>query len=124
MRRPGRSALTDSAAALRHRPDANLAPGTSETTVSRQGAELFSDKIDAVASFARGLGVDVREAVPLRSTNNVVIHLRPSPVVAKIGVGRQSQLRLDLDVAVELAALGGPVIATAPGIPAIVHSCG
>jgi hypothetical protein len=91
--------------------------------MSRNAAAPFSKKVAEVVDFARALGIDVRDAVPLRSTNNVVIQLSPAPVVAKIGVSRRPQLRLELDVAVELNALGAPVAAPAPGIPSIVHSC-
>jgi hypothetical protein len=92
--------------------------------MSKNTVAPFSRKIAEVVAFARALGVDVREAVPLRSTNNVVVRLGPAPVVAKIGVSRRPQLRLELAVAVELTGLGAPVAAPASGIPSIVHSCG
>jgi hypothetical protein len=76
---------------------------------------------DAIA-LARECGVRVNTGLPLRSTNNVVLWLEPSMVVAKIGLGRRSNLRRELEVALELASLGAPVGEPAPEIPAIVHS--
>jgi hypothetical protein len=78
--------------------------------------------IEGAVQIARGFGLDVREAVALRSTNNLVIWLRPAPVVAKIGIGRNAMLPVELAVAREVSALGGPIVAPAPEIPAILHS--
>jgi aminoglycoside phosphotransferase (APT) family kinase protein len=83
--------------------------------------ESLAAVADAIA-LARECGVQVNAAVPLRSTNNLVLWLEPSRVVAKIGVGRRSNLRWELEVALELASLGAPAGEPAPQIPAIVHS--
>ncbi len=79
--------------------------------------------IAGAIDIARRCGLIVDAAVPLRSTNNLVVWLSPAPVVAKIGIGRHAQLRIELEVALELIARGGPVVAPAPAIPAIVHAC-
>lgn len=65
----------------------------------------------AAMEIARNHGLTVNEPVMLRSTNNVVAWLNPSPVVAKIGAGRISHLSRELAVALELTALGAPVAA-------------
>jgi hypothetical protein len=57
----------------------------------------------------------------LRSTNNVVAWLRPSMIVAKIGVGQPPGFQTDISVASELNALGAPVVPPAPECPAVVH---
>ncbi len=65
----------------------------------------------------------MRDAVLLRSTHNVVLWLRPADVVAKIGVGRNANLRLELEVVLQLAAQGAPVVCPAAHVPAAVHWC-
>jgi hypothetical protein len=37
--------------------------------------------IDTAVEVADGLGLRVREPLPLRSTNNIVARLRPAPIV-------------------------------------------
>ncbi len=78
--------------------------------------------VAAAVRVAESLGVRVGTPVHLRSTNNVVVWLRPSPVVAKIGVGRRPGFFLEVDVARELDALGAPIVPLAPGLPARVHA--
>jgi len=78
--------------------------------------------VDAAVRVAETFGLRVDEPVLLRSTNNVVAWLRPSMVVAKIGVGPQRDFDIDVSVASALGALGAPVVAPAPEFPAVVHS--
>ncbi len=80
--------------------------------------------VEAGVRIAETFGLRVEEPVLLRSTNNVVAWLRPSPVVAKIGVGHQRGFATEVLVAAELSALGGPVVPPAPEIPAAVHVLG
>jgi hypothetical protein len=80
--------------------------------VPTQAAE-HSDALAEAITIARSHGLTVREPVMLRSTNNVLAWLNPSPVVAKIGAGRASRLALELAVARELAALAAPSVAPA-----------
>jgi Ser/Thr protein kinase RdoA (MazF antagonist) len=86
------------------------------------------DQVDAAVGLARRYGVDVREPVLLRSTNNLVVHLAPAPVVAKVGRLTSDQgglaLRKELAVALHLAALGAPIAAPSPVLPAVVHEVG
>jgi Ser/Thr protein kinase RdoA (MazF antagonist) len=51
----------------------------------------------------------------------VVAWLRPSNVVAKAGAGRHPRLQIELEVALELAALSAPVVSPAAEVPAVVH---
>ncbi len=83
---------------------------------------ITSNAITRAVALARSFGLTVQGAVSLRSTNNVVVWLRPAPVVAKIGAGCNSRLALELEVALELQEHGGPVVAPAHDIPAVVHS--
>jgi Phosphotransferase enzyme family len=71
--------------------------------------------------IARDHGLTVNVPFMLRSTNNVVAWLDPSPVVAKIGAGRASHLSRELAVALELTALGAPVVAPSPVPPPTVY---
>ena len=77
--------------------------------------------IETTVELAVGFGLHVEEPVPLRSTNNILVWLRPSMVVAKVGVGHHRRLADELRVALELSRVGGPVVAPASEMPQIVH---
>jgi len=77
--------------------------------------------VEAAVRVAEKFGLRVEVPVLLRSTNNVVAWLRPSAVVAKVGVGQPRGLSTEVSVASELSALGAPVVPLAPEIPAAVH---
>ncbi len=62
--------------------------------------------------------------MPLRSTNNIVVWLRPIGVVAKVSPSSKSRLSIELLVARELAALGAPIATPATEMPVIVHQRG
>jgi len=62
-----------------------------------------------VADLVRSWGFDVRHPVSLRSTNNVVVWLSPSPVVAKIS-GEYDRAHRELAIVRELVALAAPVV--------------
>jgi hypothetical protein len=81
-------------------------------------------ELEAAIEVAAAFGVQVEEPVPLRSTNNVVVWLRPSEVVAKVGCGHHRRLADELQVALELSLLGGPVVPPASEVPQIVHRHG
>jgi hypothetical protein len=82
------------------------------------------DAISVAADIAREFGLRVERPVPLRSTNNAVAWLQPTEIVAKVGVGRNSRLHIELEVARNLVALGAPVVSPAPQLPDVVHSRG
>jgi len=67
------------------------------------------DLITAVANLLRDQGVKVGAPVDLRSTNNVVAWMCPSPVVAKIARDLDASTRA-LQLATLLAAVGAPVV--------------
>jgi hypothetical protein len=66
------------------------------------------DVITPVADLVRSFGFDVHEPVSLRSTNNAVVWLSPSPVVAKISEEHDKAGR-ELAVVRELVELAAPV---------------
>ena len=78
--------------------------------------------IGIALEIARAFGLEVDQPVALRSTNNIVVWLKPSPVVAKISAARLPRLHTELKVAQELCSLGAPSVAPAPEIPPLVHS--
>lgn len=82
------------------------------------------EAIQAAVKVAAAFGVQVKEPVPLRSTNNTVVWLRPAVIVAKVGVGHHGRLADELQVAMELTVVGGPVVPPASEIPQIVHRRG
>jgi Ser/Thr protein kinase RdoA (MazF antagonist) len=73
--------------------------------------------IDAAVAVAREHGLRVGEPVVLRDGLNVLVHLRPAPVVARVAgtIARvrpgDGWLRRELAVASSLAAAGAPVVA-------------
>lgn len=81
----------------------------------------------AVAAAAR-LGVGCDDPVVLADGANVVVHLSPSPVVAKVAASTPAVradagawLQRELDLVVFLAAAGAPVMTPSREIPATVH---
>jgi len=86
---------------------------------------------DAAASVAAGFGITGTEPVILADGANVIIHLSPSPVVAKVAASTTAVrpdaadwLARELDVAAFLAGEGAPVLAPSPEVPAAVHRAG
>ena len=67
------------------------------------------DVIIPVADLVRSCGFDVHQPVSLRSTNNVVVWLSPSPIVAKISK-EHARAGRELAVVRELVELGAPVV--------------
>lgn len=73
---------------------------------------------------ARDLNLDVQDPVILRATNNVVLWLRPTMLIARVHTGNRNRMELELEVASQLALLGAPVIAPTDALPRQVHSVG
>ena len=71
--------------------------------------------VASAVELARKLGVVVEGPVSLRSTNNLVTWLRPSPVVAKISVSHDGASQ-ELAIGRRLSQLGAPVVGPAEGI--------
>lgn len=79
----------------------------------------MSISVRAAVSVAADLGIHCTDPVVLHSGSNVVVHLRPSPVVARVASrtalirpGVEAWLRRDVEVARHVAAQG--VAATEP----------
>jgi hypothetical protein len=79
------------------------------------------EPVAAAATMAAKLDLAVEDPSPLRSTNNVVVWLRPTPVVAKIAVTGHNQLGFELRVAAALDAAGAPVVSPSSLVPPVVH---
>jgi Ser/Thr protein kinase RdoA (MazF antagonist) len=83
--------------------------------------------VDAAVAVARANGLRVADPVVLRDRLNVLVHLRPAPVVARVAgtIARvrpgDEWLRRELAVARSLAAAGAPVVAPSAELPAGPH---
>ena len=82
----------------------------------------------AAVSVAAGLGVACSEPVVLADGANVVVHLSPSPVVAKVAASTAAVradgaawLQRELDVALFLAGAGVPVMAPSSEVPPVAQ---
>jgi aminoglycoside phosphotransferase (APT) family kinase protein len=83
--------------------------------------------VAAAVAVARAHGLRVDEPVVLRDRLNVLVHLRPAPVVARVAGSiaavrpGEEWLRHELAVAGRLAAAGAPVVAPSAELPAGPH---
>jgi Ser/Thr protein kinase RdoA (MazF antagonist) len=87
-----------------------------------------ADAARAAVSAAAVLGVTGVEPAILADGANVIVHLAPSPLVAKVPAstaavrpGIDAWLSRELDLAVFLTAAGAPVMAPSAEVPAKVH---
>jgi Ser/Thr protein kinase RdoA (MazF antagonist) len=69
-----------------------------------------TDLVKTAQLVATTLGMQVDEPEFLRSTNNTVLWLRPSPVVAKIAPNGDNRLSWEHAIASSLYRCGGPVV--------------
>jgi len=76
--------------------------------------------VTPVVELARGLGLEVRDPVPLRSTNNLVIWLRPSSVVAKVSAV-DGGVAEEWAIARALSDRGAPIVAPLEGLGHRLH---
>jgi Ser/Thr protein kinase RdoA (MazF antagonist) len=86
---------------------------------------------DAAVRVAAGLGIAGAEPVILADGANVIVHLHPLPVVAKVAASTRAVrpdgaawLQRELDLAAFLASAGAPVLAPSPEVPAVAHRGG
>ena len=93
-------------------------------TVSPVAARAARSAVAAAAA----LGVACAEPAVLADGANVIVHLRPSPVVAKVAATTTevradpaAGLQRELDLAVYLTGAGAPVMAPSREVPATVH---
>ena len=91
-------------------------------------AFTVSAAVRAAINVAAGLGVTRVEPVVLADGANVIVHLTPSPVVAKVAASTTeirpdtaAWLQRELDVASFLAGAGIPVLEPSPEIPAATY---
>jgi hypothetical protein len=85
----------------------------------------------AAVAAAASLGVACTEPVILADGANVIVHLSPSPVVAKVAASTlairpddAAWLQRELDLALFLTRAGAPVVAPSREVPATVQHCG
>lgn len=84
--------------------------------------------LEAALSLARAHGLAVRSPVVLRDLSNLLVHLRPAPVVARVATstaaaraGALDWLVREVGVAGFLADRGGPVVAPTSELPPGPH---
>ncbi len=82
---------------------------------------------EAAVKVAASLGVRCTDPVVLADGANVIVHLSPAPVVAKVAASTTAVrhaaawLQRELDVTGFLAERGAPVVVPSPEVPATVH---
>ena len=79
---------------------------------------------DAAIAVASSFRLSGTEPVVLSDTNNLVLWLRPTPVVAKVATGHHRRLGLELAVAKHLRERGAPIVPPAGALPQEVHQLG
>ena len=84
--------------------------------------------VRAAVAVAARFGLAAEEPEVLADGANVVVHLRPAPVVAKVAAStravradNQDWLQRELDVSAFLAAECAPVVPPSPEVPATIH---
>ena len=89
---------------------------------------IAADAVRAAVAAATTLGVASAEPEVLADGANVIVHLRPSPVVAKVAastpavrVDAGAWLQRELDLALFLMQAGAPVMTPSREVPATVH---
>lgn len=82
----------------------------------------------AAVTVAARYGITATEPAVLADGANIVVHLRPAPVVAKIAASTlavrprvQDWRQRELDVSAFLTAVGAPVVPPSPELPATTH---
>ncbi len=84
--------------------------------------------VRAAVTVAARHGITATEPAVLADGANIVVHLRPAPVVAKVAASTPAVrrpvgdwLQRELDVSAFLAADGAPVVPPSPELPATTH---
>src|SRR6202050_3898963 len=84
--------------------------------------------VRAAVTVAARFGLIATEPAVLADGANIVVHLRPAPVVAKVAAStpavrrdNQDWLQRELDVSAFLVAEGAPVVPPSPELPATTH---
>jgi hypothetical protein len=88
---------------------------------------VLAAAVRAAVSVAAGLGVRCEEPVVLADGANVIVHLSPAPVVAKVAASTPAVrdvgewLHREIDIASFLGAAGIPAMAPSREVPPTVH---
>jgi Ser/Thr protein kinase RdoA (MazF antagonist) len=84
--------------------------------------------VRAAVAVAARFAIDSTEPVVLADGANIVVHLRPAPVVAKVAASTpevrprvRDWLQRELDVSAFLTAEGAPAVPPSPELPATTH---
>ena len=84
--------------------------------------------VRAAVAVAARFGLATKDPAVLADGANIVVHLRPAPIVAKVAAStpavrrdNQDWLQRELDVSAFLAADGAPVVPPSPELPATTH---
>jgi len=93
------------------------------------GTVTYTETLAAAAvKVAASLGVHATDPVILANGANVIVHLSPAPVVAKVAASTPAVrpdstawLQRELDVVRFLVGRGVPVMAPSPEVPPVVH---
>ena len=93
------------------------------------GTVTYTETLAAAAvKVAASLGVPATDPVILANGANVIVHLNPAPVVAKVAAStpavrpdNAAWLQRELDVVRFLAGRGVPVMTPSPEVPPVVH---
>ena len=80
-----------------------------------------SSEQEAAVKVARRLGLEVTSPVVLSDSNNLVLWLRPTPVVVKVATGHHQRLHLELSVTRHLLGQNAPAVGPAFDLPQMVH---
>jgi aminoglycoside phosphotransferase (APT) family kinase protein len=102
-------------------------PGGDDPRVTSPGPALSGRALRAAVEVAEAHGLRFSRPVVLRDLSNLLVHLRPAPVVARVstatGTMRPGEAWLAREVAVagHLAAAGAPVVAPSAELPPGPH---
>ena len=84
--------------------------------------------VRAAVTVAARFSLTAKDPTVLADGANIVVHLRPAPVVAKVAAStpavradNQDWLQRELDVSAFLTAEGAPVVPPSPELPATTH---
>ena len=85
--------------------------------------------LQAAIGISSAYGVKSNSPVLLKDSNNTIIHLSPSPVVAKVATSalrkqHVSNLEHELNVALHLAGSGAPIVPPSGELPPVVYRHG
>src|SRR5204862_7015324 len=90
----------------------------------RRGNDLSKRAVEAALGVARGQGLGVREPTVLGDSTNVLVHLAPAPVVARVATTTalirpepREWLAREVEVAGFLARRGEPVVPPSEELP-------